>query len=154
MIEADLPEDRSSVRSGSIKPKHSIKKHGKGGGKYNKSHQLILHFFSRLFVIFLLSNITNQTSFLPVRSSSSSPALEDKEYIGGVPVVSFRDGSGSPSSVPQLPHIPGAIPLTTIGEVSREQTTVVPLPPIGGKGDISVFITSVLSPCITLLACM
>nr|XP_034301532.1 titin homolog isoform X5 [Crassostrea gigas] len=100
VIEADLPEDRSSVRSGSIKPKHSIKKHGKGG----------------------------------VRSSSSSPALEDKEYIGGVPVVSFRDGSGSPSSVPQLPHIPGAIPLTTIGEVSREQTTVVPLPPIGGKG--------------------
>lgn len=53
--------------------------------------------------------------------------------------MSFRDGSGSPSSVPQLPHIPGAIPLTTIGEVSREQTTVVPLPPIGGKGDISVF---------------
>lgn len=103
VIEADLPEDRSSVRSGSIKPKHSIKKHGKGG----------------------------------VRSSSSSPALEDKEYIGGVPVVSFRDGSGSPSSVPQLPHIPGAIPLTTIGEVSREQTTVVPLPPIGGKVEVS-----------------
>lgn len=103
VIEADLPEDRSSVRSGSIKPKHSIKKHGKGG----------------------------------VRSSSTSPALEDKEYIGGVPVVSFRDGSGSPSSVPQLPHIPGAIPLTPIGEASREQTTVVPLPPIGGKVEVS-----------------
>nr|XP_022320403.1 titin homolog isoform X26 [Crassostrea virginica] len=97
VIEADLPEDRSSERSGSLKPKQPIKKHGKGG----------------------------------VRSSSASPALEDKEYIGGVPVVSFRDGSGSPSSVPQLPHIPGAIPLTPIGEISREQTTVVPLPPIG-----------------------
>lgn len=77
-----------------------------------------------------------------VRSSSASPALEDKEYIGGVPVVSFRDGSGSPSSVPQLPHIPGAIPLTPIGEISREQTTVVPLPPIG-KGNLSVFFFAV-----------
>ncbi|XP_061188991.1 titin homolog isoform X2 [Saccostrea echinata] len=97
VIEADLPEDRSSVRSGSLKPKQPYKKHGKER----------------------------------VRSTSSSPAFEDKEYIGGVPVVSFRDGSGSPSSVPQLPHISGAVPLTPIGETSREQTTVVPLPPIG-----------------------
>lgn len=105
-------------------------------------------------LLFFIKHYQSNFLFLPVRSSSTSPALEDKEYIGGVPVVSFRDGSGSPSSVPQLPHIPGAIPLTPIGEASREQTTVVPLPPIGGKGDISVFLISVLSLCITLLACM
>lgn len=105
-------------------------------------------------LLFFIKHYQSKFLFLPVRSSSTSPALEDKEYIGGVPVVSFRDGSGSPSSVPQLPHIPGAIPLTPIGEASREQTTVVPLPPIGGKGDISVFLISVLSLCITLLACM
>ncbi|XP_056011472.1 titin homolog isoform X38 [Ostrea edulis] len=97
VIEADLPEDRSSEKSGSLKPKQPIKRHGKDRA----------------------------------RSTSSSPAPEEKEYIGGVPVVSFRDGSGSPSSVPQLPHIPGTAPLTPIGEMSREQTTVVPLPPIG-----------------------
>lgn len=105
-------------------------------------------------LLFFIKHYQSNFLFLPVQSSSTSPALEDKEYIGGVPVVSFRDGSGSPSSVPQLPHIPGAIPLTPIGEASREQTTVVPLPPIGGKGDISVFLISVLSLCITLLACM
>ncbi|XP_056011477.1 titin homolog isoform X43 [Ostrea edulis] len=101
VIEADLPEDRSSEKSGSLKPKQPIKRHGKDRA----------------------------------RSTSSSPAPEEKEYIGGVPVVSFRDGSGSPSSVPQLPHIPGTAPLTPIGEMSREQTTVVPLPPIGKDTD-------------------
>jgi hypothetical protein len=95
----------------------------------------------RFEVIIILSkkkfaaNVIN-VMIVSARSTSSSPAPEEKEYIGGVPVVSFRDGSGSPSSVPQLPHIPGTAPLTPIGEASREQTTVVPLPPIG-KGDLS-----------------
>ena len=55
----------------------------------------------------------------------------DREYVGNVPVASVR---GEQSSVPQLPHITGAMPLTPIGEASREGTRMtipVSLPPIG-----------------------
>ncbi|KAK3082961.1 hypothetical protein FSP39_010092 [Pinctada imbricata] len=68
------------------------------------------------------------------RSTSPGGVEEHREYIGNIPVVQLKDGSGSPSSIPQLPQIPGALPLTPIGEASREQTTVVPLPPIKTDG--------------------
>lgn len=58
-------------------------------------------------------------------------AENEKEYVGSVPVASVR---GDQSSVPQLPHISGAMPLTPIGEASREGTRMtipVSLPPIG-----------------------
>ncbi|XP_071149817.1 uncharacterized protein KIAA2012 homolog isoform X47 [Mytilus edulis] len=66
------------------------------------------------------------TSPLPFDNAES-----EKEYVGSVPVASVR---GDQSSVPQLPHISGAMPLTPIGEASREGTRMtipVSLPPIG-----------------------
>lgn len=58
VIEADLPEDRSSERSGSLKPKQPIKKHGKGGGKFcysffNKKKQFfhILHWSYAIIIL-------------------------------------------------------------------------------------------------------
>jgi hypothetical protein len=43
------------------------------------------------------------------------------------------------STIPQLPHIPGAMPLTPIGEASREGTRMtipISLPPIEQDKDI------------------
>ena len=60
----------------------------------------------------------------------------DREYVGNVPVVSIRSDQ---SSIPQLPHISGAMPLTPIGEASREGTRMtipISLPPIGQDKDI------------------
>ncbi|CAC5381455.1 unnamed protein product [Mytilus coruscus] len=71
----------------------------------------------------------------------------EKEYVGSVPVASVR---GDQSSVPQLPHISGAMPLTPIGEASREGTRMtipVSLPPIGqDQGIDGVPLLTVLPP--------
>ncbi|VDI41389.1 Hypothetical predicted protein [Mytilus galloprovincialis] len=74
------------------------------------------------------------TSPLPFDNAES-----EKEYVGSVPVASVR---GDQSSVPQLPHISGAMPLTPIGEASREGTRMtipVSLPPIGQDQGIDEF---------------
>ena len=71
----------------------------------------------------------------------------DREYVGNVPVVSIRSDQ---SSIPQLPHISGAMPLTPIGEASREGTRMtipISLPPIGQDKDIDgVPLLTVLPP--------
>jgi hypothetical protein len=75
-------------------------------------------------LIFYIISITPYTSHsIKVKSmtdsKTSSNTETDKEYVGNVPVVSIRSDQ---SSIPQLPHISGAMPLTPIGEASREGT--------------------------------
>ncbi|XP_071149815.1 uncharacterized protein KIAA2012 homolog isoform X45 [Mytilus edulis] len=112
VLNTDFPEDKSeaSSRSGSIKGK-TLKRRSKDKDVTFSAVVSILKF---------------ATSPLPFDNAES-----EKEYVGSVPVASVR---GDQSSVPQLPHISGAMPLTPIGEASREGTRMtipVSLPPIG-----------------------
>ncbi|XP_071149812.1 uncharacterized protein KIAA2012 homolog isoform X42 [Mytilus edulis] len=105
VLNTDFPEDKSEASSRS----GSIK--GKTLKRRSKDKD---------------SESSRATSPLPFDNAES-----EKEYVGSVPVASVR---GDQSSVPQLPHISGAMPLTPIGEASREGTRMtipVSLPPIG-----------------------
>ena len=121
-LNTDFPEDKSEVssRSGTIKGK--TYKKGKSKDKDSESERA--------------------TSPVPGDYTET-----DKEYVGNVPVVSIRSDQ---STIPQLPHIPGAMPLTPIGEASREGTRMtipISLPPIEQDKDIDgVPLLTVLPP--------
>ncbi|XP_071149813.1 uncharacterized protein KIAA2012 homolog isoform X43 [Mytilus edulis] len=113
VLNTDFPEDKSEASSRS----GSIK--GKTLKRRSKDKD---------------SESSRATSPLPFDNAES-----EKEYVGSVPVASVR---GDQSSVPQLPHISGAMPLTPIGEASREGTRMtipVSLPPIGQDQGIDEF---------------
>ncbi|CAC5381456.1 unnamed protein product [Mytilus coruscus] len=113
VLNTDFPEDKSEASSRS----GSIK--GKTLKRRSKDKD---------------SESSRATSPLPFDNAEG-----EKEYVGSVPVASVR---GDQSSVPQLPHISGAMPLTPIGEASREGTRMtipVSLPPIGQDQGIDEF---------------
>ncbi|XP_052080461.1 uncharacterized protein KIAA2012 homolog isoform X15 [Mytilus californianus] len=128
VLNTDFPEDKSeaSSRSGSIKGK-TLKRRSKDKDVTFSAVVSILKF---------------ATSPLPFDNAEG-----EKEYVGSVPVASVR---GDQSSVPQLPHISGAMPLTPIGEASREGTRMtipVSLPPIGqDQGIDGVPLLTVIPP--------
>ncbi|CAC5381457.1 unnamed protein product [Mytilus coruscus] len=121
VLNTDFPEDKSEASSRS----GSIK--GKTLKRRSKDKD---------------SESSRATSPLPFDNAEG-----EKEYVGSVPVASVR---GDQSSVPQLPHISGAMPLTPIGEASREGTRMtipVSLPPIGqDQGIDGVPLLTVLPP--------